>query len=563
MHVSAHIDTFARDMLPPRHQWPELLFEMPQFAAPPVLNCAAALIDSAIERGHGDAPAVLWDGGCTSYAALHAAANRIARVLVEDFGLVTGNRVLLHGANSAVLAACWLAVMKAGGVAVTTMPLLRAGELGAAIGKARVSHALCEEALLGEVARMQAVAPNLRHVVGYHSLATDGLEARMAGKAPSFAAVPTASDDVALIAFTSGTTGAAKGTMHFHRDVLAICDGFSRQILAPTSADIFIGTPPFAFTFGLGGLLLFPLRAGAATVLHARYGAQELLAAIARHRATICFTAPTMYARMAPLAAGYDLSSLRIAVASGEHLAPATRAAWRDATGNEPIECFGTTEMLHAFMSASASEARPGSAGKALAGYRICILGDHGQPLPAGSAGRLAVKGPVGCRYLDDARQRDYVRDGWNLTGDAGVLDADDFFWFHSRTDDLIVTSGHNVGATEVEDALLTHPAVAECGVVGIPDAARGQIVKAVVVPAANVAVTSALAAELQAHVKAAIAPYKYPRAIAFAPSLPRTGSGKLQRSLLRDWGAQVVANAENASPARLNDSEPSAASCS
>ena len=532
---TAHIDTFARDHLPPREQWPDLVFDLPELQYPERLNCAEELLGRALERGWGGRTAILAPGGLRwTYAELDAHANRIARVLVEDLRLVPGNRVLLRGPNSPMMAACWFAVMKAGGVAVATMPLLRAKELTEIITKARISHALCDARLSAELDAARAACPELATIVRFETDAADGVEARAAAKPADFASVATAAEDTALIAFTSGTTGQPKGTMHFHRDVLASCDCWPRSMLRASGDDIFTGSPPLAFTFGLGGLLLFPLRVGAATLLLERASPEAILETIAAHRATILFTAPTSYRAMAALVPQFDLSSLRKCVSAGEALPAATRRLWKDATGIEMIDGIGATEMLHIFISHDEAHAKPGATGKPVPGYQACVMDDAGHPLPPGSIGRLAVKGPTGCRYLDDDRQLQYVQHGWNYTGDAYLLDADGWFVYQARTDDMIVSSGYNIAGPEVEGALLAHPAVAECGVIGVADDERGQIVKAFVALKAGFAADDAMARQLQDYVKQAIAPYKYPRAIEFIASMPRTETGKLQRFRLK-----------------------------
>ena len=533
MQPSGYQDGFARDRLPPREQWPEFLFELPELNYPRRFNCAAEFVDTHVARGYGDRTALYGSDARVSYDQLLASSNRIARVLGEDLGLRTGSRVLLRSGNSPALAAQWLGVIKAGCIAVTTMPLLREKELSAIVRKAGVRAAICDHRLAAEMERTRAACPELGHVL-YFNEPGGGLERRLADKPAAFTNVDTAADDVAIIAFTSGTTGVPKGTMHFHRDVLAICDVLSRQLIAPNRQDIFIGTPPLAFTFGLGGLLLFPLRAGAAGVLVEHWTPATLLQGIQNYRASICFTAPTFYRRMTPLARGYDLGTLRITVSSGEMLPADTRTGWRESTGIEMTECLGSTELLHAFIGCKPGDVRPGATGRVIPGYRACVLGEDGQPLPPGRIGRLAVKGPTGCRYLDDARQSAYVQNGWNLTGDACLQDEDGCFWYQSRTDDMIVTAGYNVAGPEVEDALLTHPAVAECGVVGVADAERGQCVKAYVVLRPGHAAGEAMVRVLQDWVKSAIAPYKYPRAVQFVASLPRTENGKIQRYKLR-----------------------------
>jgi len=540
MTYTAHIDTFARDHLPPPDQWPELLFELPELNYPDRLNCAEELLDGAVTRGWGERTAILAPGGLSwTYAELKARANRIARVLVEDMRLVPGNRVLLRGPNSPMMAACWFAVMKAGGIAVATMPLLRAKELTDIIGKARISHALCDARLAAELDVARAACPTLTAVMQFQTDAADGLETLAATRSAEFVNVDTALVDTALIAFTSGTTGQPKGTMHFHRDVMASCDCWPRSVLRATPDDIFAGSPPLAFTFGLGGLLLFPLRAGAATLLLEKTSADALLQAVATHRVTVLFAAPTSYRAMALQAAQFDLASLRKCVSAGEGLPAATRKLWKDTTGIELIDGIGATEMMHIFISHDDTDARPGATGKPVAGYHACVMDDAGRPLPAGTVGRLAVKGPTGCRYLADERQLQYVQHGWNYTGDAYLVDDDGWFVYQARNDGMIVSAGYNIAGPEVEGALLGHPAVAECGVIGVPDDERGQIVKAYVALKAGFEPGDTIAKQLQEHVKQSIAPYKYPRAVEFIASMPRTETGKLQHFRLKQMDAE------------------------
>ncbi len=526
---SAHRDSFCGDNLPPRAQWPRFLLDRPEYRYPARLNCAVELLDRNIARGRGDHPAVVTPAETLTYRQLAERVNRIAHVLVHRLGLVPGNRVLLRSANNAWMVAACFAVLKAGGVLVATMPLLRAKELGQMCRKARISHALCDARLAEELRK--AEAPDLRHLVTWG----DGtLEAMCAAASPDFAACETAAEDVCLIGFTSGSTGEPKGTMHAHRDMLAICDGYSAQVLRPEPGDVFIGSPPLAFTFGLGGLVLFPFRVGATAVLLERAPPEELPAAIERFRATICFTAPTAYRVMAGLAAQHDLSSLRKCVSAGEALPKPVFEAWQAATGLKLMDGIGATEMLHIFIAAREDQIRPGATGLPVPGYVARVVDAAGHEVPRGTPGRLAVQGPTGCRYLADPRQAQYVQDGWNITGDTYVQDEDGYFWYQARNDDMIVSAGYNIAGPEVEAALLTHPAVAECGVVGAPDAERGMVVRAYVVPRPGHAPDAALAKALQDHVKAEIAPYKYPRSVVFVDRLPRTETGKLQRFALR-----------------------------
>jgi 2-aminobenzoate-CoA ligase len=543
MTYTAHVDTFARDHLPPRDQWPELIFEMPELRYPERINCAVELVDRNVAEGRGDRPALIaGDGAVWTYGDLLDRINRIVHVLRDDMHLVPGNRVLLRGPNSPMFAACWLAVVKAGLIAVGTMPLLRAKELTDIATKAEVNAALCDARLVDELAAAQGACPTMSTIVTFYGTAPDGLEARMAGKPADCIAAETAADDTCLIAFTSGTTGKPKGTMHFHRDILAACDCFPKSTLQANADDRFVGSPPLAFTFGLGGILLFPLRVGASTVLLERPSPDALPVAIADLRATVLVTAPTSYRAMGmqmQAGAKHDLSSLRKCVAAGEALPAATRKLWKDTTGIEIIDGIGSTEMFHIFISHREDEARPGATGKAIPGYRACVMSDDGKPLPAGQVGRLAVKGPTGCRYLADDRQTNYVKDGWNYTGDAYLVDDDGYFVYQARTDDMIISAGYNIAGPEVESALLQHPSVAECGVVGLPDEERGSIVAAFVVLKPGQPADSTTKASLQDFVKRTIAPYKYPRAVRFLDTLPRTETGKLQRFKLRQMGLE------------------------
>ncbi len=531
MGTSAHIDRFVLDHLPPQEQQPDFIFERPELAYPDRLNAAAELLRRALAAGGPEGRALIDHDLQLSWSRVDMISSRMARVLVDDMGLVPGNRVLLHGPNSSWTVLAWFAILKAGGVVVATMPMLRAAELATVIDKARISHALVYAPLAAAVAEAQAASGSLEQV-----MESGTLQAAARGLPPGvgFDPVDTAADDPALIAFTSGTTGQPKGCVHFHRDILAMADSFARHTLDLEPGDVVVGTPPIAFTFGLGGLVVFPASAGAATAFAPRPGFDALAETIERHKATVIFTAPTGYRALLKLAGEHDLSSLRTCVSAGETLPAATSDAWHADTGVRIIDGIGSTEMIHIFISASGDAIRPGSTGKAVPGYEARIIDAEGRPLSTGETGRLAVRGPTGCRYLDDPRQAAYVQDGWNLTGDVYRLDEDGYFWFVARADDMIISSGYNIGAPEVENALLRHPAVAEAAVIGVPDEARGQIVKAFVVLNAEHEASDALRCELQHHVKGVIAPYKYPRALDFVEALPKTQTGKLQRFRLK-----------------------------
>jgi 2-aminobenzoate-CoA ligase len=535
MSTSAHIDTFARDSLPPPEQWPDFLFDLPELQYPDRLNCVTALLDRWIAGREGSRPCLIAPGEVWSYRDLAERVNRIANVLTRDLGLIPGNRVLLRAPNNRMMVAAYLAVIKAGGIVVATMPLLRAKELTYVLGKARIGLALCDARLSEEMEKAKDASPDLKCMVYWGGSQADDLEKLMAQPGyENFSACDTAADDVCLIAFTSGTTGEPKGTMHFHRDLLAICDSYGRHVLQADREDRFIGSPPLAFTFGLGGLVLFPMRIGASSILLERAPPDELLAAIARHRATVCFTAPTAYRAMLNKLEEFDVTSLRKCVSAGETLPKPTFDAWLRATGIRILDGIGSTEMLHIFIGSPEAEVCPGATGRPVPGYQARVVDDDGREVPAGTIGRLAVRGPTGCRYLADKRQAKYVADGWNITGDTYVMDADGVFWYQARSDDMIISSGYNIAGPEVEEALLSHPAVAECGVVGVADDERGQIVKAYVVLRPGHIGDGALTKVLQDYVKAGIAPYKYPRAIEYVQALPRTQTGKLQRHELR-----------------------------
>lgn len=534
MAYTAHVDTFARDNLPPCELWPEMIVTRPEYRYPERLNCVTHFLDRWVVEGQGERTCLVSPAETLSYAQLQARVNRLCNALVNKLGFRPGNRVLLRSANNTWMVATYLAVLKAGGVVVATMPLLRAKEIAFPLEKAQIRLALCDASLREEMEKARSLSPTLERVVYWGTADASGLEALIADESDTFDAVDTAADDVCLIAFTSGTTGEPKGTMHFHRDMLTICDGFSAQVLRPEPTDRFIGSAPFAFTFGLA-IVLFPMRIGACGIVLEKAGPDELAVAIPEFGATVCFTAPTAYRAMLSKRPAPDLSSLRKCVSAGEALPKGTYEAWLKATGLRLIDGIGGTEMLHIYLSAPEDAIRPGSTGLPVPGYEAKIVDEEGRDLPPDTVGRLAVRGPLGCRYLADARQTKYVQNGWNLTGDAYRMDADGYFWYQARADDMIVSAGYNIAGPEVEAALLTHPAVAECGVVAAPDEARGTIVKAYVVLVPSVAEAGPdLVKTLQDHVKAEIAPYKYPRAVAFVEALPKTTSGKLQRFELR-----------------------------
>jgi 2-aminobenzoate-CoA ligase len=527
--VTPHKDTFVRDRLPPPEAQPDFLFELPELRYPERLNAAVELM-----RNPPDALAVINESGRWTFAEIDCMSDRIARLLVEEEDLVPGDRVLLRGPNGAVLFACWLGVLKAGGIVVTTMPVLRSGEVATILERAQVHHAIVDERCLADFMKAADETGLIRSLLTYlGDTGEGGLERRLEAAEPGFEAVDTHRDDVALIAFTSGTTGRPKGCVHYHRDILAPADSFARHVLKPAPGGRWACSAPIAFTFGLGMLLIFPWRFGGAAVTIEQPGPKPLLEAVAKFEVTHLATAPTAYKAMLGMLGEHELSSLVTCVSAGEHLPAATWHAWHHATGLRIVDGIGATEMMHIFISASGEEIRPGATGKAVPGYRACVLDEAGRPLSHGT-GRLAVKGPTGCRYLDDERQADYVQGGWNVTGDTYRADEDGYFWYVARSDDMIVSAGYNIAAPEVENALYAHPAVLECAVVGLPCEERGRKVKAFVVLQSGREAGEPLARELQEHVKAAIAPYKYPRELEFVDALPKTATGKLKRFALR-----------------------------
>ncbi|WP_429809558.1 AMP-binding protein [Ensifer sp. B1-9] len=532
---TSHVDTFTRDHLPPPEEWPEFLLE--GFDYPDHLNAAVELTDAMVAKGFGDHTALIGNGRHRTYKELSDWTNRLAHALVENYGVKPGHRVLIRSANNPAMVACWLAATKVGAVVVNTMPMLRAGELTKIVDKAEIGLALCDTRLMDEMIACAKDSRFLKQVIGFDGTANHDAELdRIAlDKSVVFEAVHTGRDDVALLGFTSGTTGVPKATMHFHRDLLAIADGYAREVLGVTPDDIFVGSPPLAFTFGLGGLAIFPLRFGAAATLLEHATPANMVEIIEKYRATISFTAPTAYrAMMKAMDDGADLSSLRVAISAGETLPGPVFEEWTAKTGKPILDGIGATEMLHIFISNRFEDRKAASTGKPVGGYEARIVDDEMREVPRGTIGKLAVRGPTGCRYMSDARQRDYVRDGWNLTGDAFYQDEDGFFHFAARSDDMIITAGYNIAGPEVEAALISHPEVAECAVVGAPDAERGQIVEAYVVLVSGVPADDATIKRLQDHVKATIAPYKYPRSVKFLDSLPKTATGKIQRFRLR-----------------------------
>ncbi|MBI1204060.1 MAG: benzoate-CoA ligase family protein [Rhodopseudomonas sp.] len=534
---SAHVDTFTRDNLPPFDMWPEILLDRPEFQYPDYLNAAVELTDRNVERGFGDRVALIGNGRRRTYKELTDWTNRLAHALVENYGVKPGNRVLIRSGNNPALVAVWLAATKVGAVVVNTMPMLRAGELSQIVDKAEISLALCDSRIADELIACAKTSKFLKQVVNFDGTSNHDAELdRIALDKPvTFEAVKTGRDDVALLGFTSGTTGEPKATMHFHRDLLIIADGYAREVLKVTENDVFVGSPPLAFTFGLGGLAIFPLRFGATATLLENASPPSMIQIIETYKATICFTAPTAYrAMLAAMDKGADLSSLRIAVSAGETLPGPVFEEWTAKAKVPILDGIGSTEMLHIFISNRIGDARPATTGKPLTGYVAKIVDKDMNEVERGSYGWLAVRGPVGCRYLADKRQANYVHDGWNVTGDTFMQDADGYFHFVARADDMIVSAGYNIAGPEVEAALLAHADVAECAVVAQADVERGSVVAAFIVLRSGVTGDEACRKMLQDHVKAVIAPYKYPRAVHFVETLPKTQTGKIQRFRLR-----------------------------
>ena len=532
---TGHTDTFTRDRLPPADQWPEIPLQ--GFDYPEYMNAAVELTDRMVEKGFGDHTALIGNGRMRTYKELSDWTNRLAHVLVEDYGIKPGNRVLIRSANNPAMVACWLAATKAGAVVVNTMPMLRAGELGAIVDKGEIAFALCDTRLMEELVACAKHSHFLKTVVGFDGTANHDAELDRVAlrKSVRFTPPPVGRDDVALIGFTSGTTGTPKGAMAFHRDLLIIADGYAKEVLGVTPEDVFVGSPPLAFTFGLGGLAVFPLRFGAAAALLEQASPANMISLIQEHRATVCFTAPTAYrAMLKAMEEGADLSSLRAAVSAGETLPAPVYEEWMAKTGKPMLDGIGATEMLHIFLTNRFDDHRPACTGRPVTGYQARIVGEDMAELPRGEVGRLAVRGPTGCRYLADDRQGKYVKDGWNLTGDSFWQDEEGRFHFAARSDDMIISAGYNIAGPEVEAALLSHPDVLECAVIGAPDEERGMVVEAHVVLAEGREPDALMVKLLQDHVKMTIAPYKYPRRVVFVRALPKTQTGKIQRFKLR-----------------------------
>jgi len=532
---SAHVDTFSRDNLPPFDQWPEFLLD--GFDYPDQLNAAVELTDKMVDQGFGDHVALIGNGRRRTYKELSDWTNRLAHALTEDYGVRPGNRVLIRSANNPAMVACWLAATKAGAVVVNTMPMLRVGELSKIVDKAQVSLALCDTRMMDEIVACAKNSPHLKKVIGFDGTANHDAELDRAGlnKPVSYDAIKTSQDDVALLGFTSGTTGDPKATMHFHRDLMIIADGYAKEVLGVTPDDVFVGSPPLAFTFGLGGLAVFPLRFGATATLLETASPPNMIEIIETYKATVCFTAPTAYrAMIQAMDEGADLSSLRVAVSAGETLPGPVFEEWKTKTGKEMLDGIGSTELLHIFISNRFGSAAPAQTGTPVTGYQAIVVDEQMAEVPRGTIGKLAVKGPTGCRYLKDDRQASYVRDGWNLTGDSFMHDDAGMFHFAARSDDMIISSGYNIAGPEVEAALLSHDDVVECAVIGVTDEERGQIVQAHVVLVENACADKDCVKRLQDHVKQAIAPYKYPRSVLFIDALPKTQTGKIQRFRLR-----------------------------
>lgn len=533
--LTAHTDTFTRDNLPDTSLWPEFLLD--SFDYPEQLNVAVELTDKMVDQGFGDHTALIGNGRHRTYKELADWTNRLAHVLVEDFNVQPGNRVLIRSANTPAMVACWLAATKAGAVVVNTMPMLRATELSQIVDIAEVSHALCDSRLLSEIEEVKQTSATLKHIISFdgsqnHDSDMDRLALE---KSVRFDAVKTGRDDVALLGFTSGTTGVPKATMHFHRDLLIIADGYAKEILAVTPDDVFVGSPPLAFTFGLGGLAIFPLRFGATATLLEAASPPNMIEIIEKYKATVCFTAPTAYRFMlAAMDEGADLSSLRAAVSAGETLPAPVYNDWIEKTGKPMLDGIGATEMLHIFISNRFDDHAPACTGRPVTGYQVKVIDEDNNIVPNGTVGRLAVKGPTGCRYLADDRQAKYVLNGWNLTGDSFSMDDDGYLYFAARNDDMIISGGYNIAGPEVEAALLSHASVAECAVVSAADEARGSVVQAHVVLKEGIEESDSTALLLKDYVKATIAPYKYPRSVVFCDSLPKTPTGKIQRYLLK-----------------------------
>jgi 2-aminobenzoate-CoA ligase len=535
---TAHVDKFVCDNIAPKNQWPEFLIDHSLRKYSKRLNCVYELLDRHVEEGRGRRAALQHSSGVVTYSQLLDRSNRVAEVLVSEFGLIPGNRVLLHGFNNPLTVAAWLGILKAGGVVVATMPMLRSQELLKVMDRAKVNIVLSDDCLLNEVEKAVADNVSCEHLCSFNTTGVEGkqssLEVLMASRTGKFDNIEASWDDAAIIAFTSGTTGQPKGCIHSHKNILAISDSYARTILNPTVNDVFLGSAPLAFTFGLGASLIFPLRAGASSVLVEKSSPETFLEAISQYKVTVTFTAPTAYQRMLERTPKPNLPSLRLCVSAGEPLPTSTWHAWHKVTGIRICDGIGSTEMLHIFISSLGLDIRPGFLGKAIAPYQAKIVDSNMENVGYGEIGHLAVRGPTGCRYLADKRQQEYVKEGWNLTGDLCQMDRDGYISYQSRADDLIVSSGYKISGIEVESVLLEEPIVEECAVIGVPSRKRGHDIKAFIVIREIGSNSTQLIENLKAFVRRRLATYKCPHSIEFVSSLPKTQTGKLKRYVLR-----------------------------
>jgi len=525
-----YTDNFAHDNLPSIDLQPDYLCDLPQFQHPEMLNCVERLLDNHIKKGNGDAVCIRTFEESWTYNNLFEKANQIAHVFIDDLGLVSGNRVLLRSANNPMMVACWFAVLKAGGIVVSTMPLLRSKELTTIIDCAEISIAISDSDLADE---MNQVESKFLKITSFFR--NGDLDKLTQYKPKNFENYHSKADSVCLIGFTSGTTGLPKMTAHYHKDILNICEAFPVYSLQPTKDDIFIGSPPLGFTFGLGGLVLFPMYFGASTFLIEKPSPDLLLKAIQEYKVTICFTAPTAWRVLTTKLNEFNVSSLRKCVSAGETLPLQVWHDWYDATGLKIIDGIGSTEILHIFISSNEENMIPGATGLPILGYEAKIIDENGNELPINESGKLAIKGITGCKYLNrEEKQKEYVQNGWNITGDIFKKDDNGYYWFVARGDDMIISSGYNIAAIEVESVLLTHEDILECAVVGLPDEERGMLVCAHIVLKDNNKASVEFKKTIQQWFKQVAAPYKYPRVINFIESLPKTETGKIQRFKLK-----------------------------
>ncbi len=531
---------------PPRELWPRFGLDFPEAREwPAKLNIAEVLVDDNLKRG--DKPAILYEDRQIKYRELQLMINKFGNAL-KVLDVKPYDRVMLRLPNIPEFIVSSLAVQKLGAVSVPTFTLLKAKELSYIASDCEAKVLITTPSLLEDVEKAKGELKTIRHIVladakpseveapyiAFDYLMDDFKEAT--GLEP----VRVDQDEVTLLLYTSGTTGPPKGCIHTHRHYLAVADCYAKNVLQAREDDVWGGPPTMAFAYGHTGLICNPLRHGATTSLvgSGRFEPASMFQLIEKHGISVFYGVPTAYRTMVALKherGKYDFSSLRVCVTAGEPCPPSLYYTIKEFFGCEVLEHMGCTELFNGFISTRFGQVKPGSMGLAVPGYDVRILGDDGNEVKTGEVGHLAVAGPIGIRYWKlPEKQAESVRNGWNHTGDMAYKDEEGFFWFASRSDDIIKTAAYRVSPHEVEEALIKHGAVAEAGVIGVPDLERGQIIKAFIVLKPDHKPSSRLEEELRVFVKDQIAPYKAPKEVEFVKELPKTETGKIRRAELK-----------------------------